>query len=54
MLARKAWQLQSNVLRIMKINVATNQMDFPGGAVVKNLMATQETRVRSLGQEDPL
>ena len=32
-------------------------MDFPGGSVVKNLHAMhepQETRVRSLGQEDPL
>ena len=30
---------------------------FPGGAVVKNMPAVQETqemRVRSLGQEDPL
>ena len=32
-------------------------MGFPGGAVVKNLLAmqeTQETWVQSLGQEDPL
>ena len=32
-------------------------MGFPGGSVVKNLPAMQEpqeTRVRSLGQEDPL
>ena len=27
---------------------------FPGGPVVKNLPAKQETQVRSLGQEDPL
>ena len=27
---------------------------FPGGAAVKNLPAMQETRVRSLGQEDPV
>ena len=27
---------------------------FPGGPVVKNLPAKQETRVLSLGQEDPL
>ena len=26
---------------------------FPDGAVVKNLPAMQETRVRFLGQEDP-
>ena len=28
--------------------------DFPGGSVVKNLTAIQETRVLTLGQEDPL
>ena len=28
--------------------------DFPGGSVVKNLPAMQETQVQSLGQEDPL
>ena len=27
---------------------------FPGGSVIKNLPTMQETRVRSLGQEDPL
>jgi len=27
---------------------------FPGGSAVKNLPAMQETRVRSLGREDPL
>ena len=29
-------------------------MCFPGGSVVKNLPAKQETRVRFQGQEDPL
>ena len=29
-------------------------MGFPGGSVVKNLPAMQETWVQSLGQEDPL
>ena len=29
-------------------------MGFPGGSVVKNLPGMQETRVRSLGWEDPL
>ena len=29
-------------------------MGFPGGSMVKNLPAMQETQVRSLGQEDPL
>ena len=27
---------------------------FPGGSVVKNLSAMQETQVQYLGQEDPL
>ena len=27
---------------------------FPGGSEVKNLTAMQETRIQSLGQEDPL
>ena len=31
-----------------------DRMGFPGGPVVKNLPAVQETQVRSLGQEDPL
>ena len=29
-------------------------MDFPGGSVVKNLSAVQETRVQSLRWEDSL
>ena len=29
-------------------------LDCPGGSLVKNLPAMQETRVQSLGQEDPL
>ena len=29
-------------------------LDFPGGSVVKNSPATEETQVRSLGQGDPL
>ena len=29
-------------------------MGFPGGSVVKNVTAKQETQVPSLGQEDPL
>ena len=28
-------------------------MGFPGGTVVKNLLAMQGTQVQSLGQEDP-
>ena len=30
------------------------RLGFPGGSVVKNLPAMQETQVQSLGQEDPL
>ena len=30
------------------------QKDFPVAQMVKNLPAMQETRVQSLGQEDPL
>ena len=29
-------------------------MGLPGGSVVRNLPTKKETRVRSLGQEDPL
>ena len=29
-------------------------MGFPGGSVVKNLPAKQETQVQSLDQKDPL
>ena len=36
-----------------KLNASLNK-DFPGGSVVKNLPAMQETWVRFLGQEDPL
>ena len=34
--------------------VTNLKQGFPGGSVVKNLPAKQETWVRSLGQEDPL
>ena len=30
------------------------RVGFPGGSVVKNSPAMQETQVRSLGQENPL
>ena len=29
-------------------------MGFPGGSVIKNLSAKQETQVQALGREDPL
>ena len=41
----------------MLIYFVTTVPGFPGGSVVKNLSATQETQetwVRSLGREDPL
>ena len=36
------------------LGLALMPMGFPGGSVVKNLPAMQETGVRSLGWEDPL
>ena len=30
------------------------ELGFPGGTVIKNLPTMQETRVQSLGREDPL
>ena len=39
---------------ITEIILSAESMGFPGGSVVKNLPAKQETRVRSLGQEDLL
>ena len=39
----------------MVIGVSRSEpLGFPSGAVVKNLPAMQETRVPSLGHEDPL
>ena len=39
----------------ININVSNNMLyTFLGGSVVKNLPAMQETRVPSLGREDPL
>ena len=39
----------------MVIGVSRSEpLGFPSGAVVKNLPAMQETRVPSLGREDPL
>ena len=35
-------------------NPSNSHLGFPGGSVVKNPPAIQETWVRSLGQEDPL
>ena len=38
----------------MLVNVKGWGRGLPGGSVVKNVPAVQETWVRSLGQEDPL
>ena len=38
----------------MYIGVAISELGFPIGSVVKNLPVMQETRVPSLGREDPL
>ena len=40
-------------IEIIPINYV-NYISFPGGSEVKNPPAMQETRVRSLGGEDPL
>ena len=39
---------------VVDFQVALVVKDFPVAQWVKNLPAMQETRVRSLGQEDPL
>ena len=38
----------------MNSNEQLYDLAFPGGSVVKNLPAMQETQIRSLGWEDPL
>ena len=38
----------------MKKYLALSKQGFPGGSVVKNLPAVQETQVQPLGKEDPL
>ena len=38
---------------LIGIALVTNDRGFPGGSVVKNPPAKQETRVQSLGGEDP-
>ena len=37
-----------------RLNNNVHVTGIPGGSVVKNLPAMQETRVQSLGREDPL
>ena len=38
----------------VKVFLSSYIGSFPGGSVVNNLPAMQETQVQSLGQEDPL
>ena len=38
----------------VRISVCSQEWGSPGGSVVENLPAKQETQVQSLGQEDPL
>ena len=40
--------------RLKRLSSSSSRMSFPGGSEVKRLPAMQETRVRSLGREDPL
>ena len=47
-------QLNTLCLLRKRRNMPLGFHSFPGGTVVKNPPAMQETRVRSLGQEDPL
>ena len=39
---------------VLKCIIKDSFEGFPGGTVVKNLPAVQETGVQSLGREDPL
>ena len=41
-------------MQLFKRRVLLLDGDFPGGSALKNSLATQETWVQSLGQEDPL
>ena len=42
------------IINVIHLNVDNKFMGFPGGSVVKNPPAKQETQVQSLGQEGPL
>ena len=44
--------LEGVYIYIYKVRLTSKA--FPGGSVVKNLPAMQETQVQSLGPEDPL
>ena len=47
------WPLKESLLTPILVKGIVND-GLPGGSVVKNLSAKQETWVRSLGREDPL
>ena len=47
------WPLKESLLTPILVKGIVNE-GLPGGSVVKNLSAKQETWVRSLGREDPL
>ena len=49
------YYLMATLLQGLQISLWVSQhWGFPGGLAVKNLLAMQETRIQSLGQEDPL
>ena len=47
------WPLKESLLTPILVKGIVNE-GLPGGSVVKNLSAKQETWVRSLGRKDPL
>ena len=51
--ARVLVHVRGRELKVVLVGSSRNQ-GFPGGSVVKNPPAMQETQVPSLGQEDPL
>ena len=53
LLRAEGWMLRKPFIASSFWFVISITLGFPGGAVVKNLLAMRETWVRSLGQEDP-
>ena len=49
-----AWQATVHGVAKSRTGLSDFTFTLPGGSVVKNLPAMQETQVQSLGQEDPL
>ena len=47
-------QLEGLDLHTSHPHLHLGNLGFPGGSVVRNPLAVQETWVRSLGQEDPM